>query len=83
MQPLCICLFGNPNAPATGALPAAEIKSTRQDIREIIATLQLQKRQISINRKKRITKYGVAVVIKNWCKFTLLENMEELFIFAG
>ena len=35
-------LSENPNAPAQGAL-AAEIKSSRQDIREIISTLTIQK----------------------------------------
>ena len=55
---MCLPLSENPNAPAQGAL-AAEIKSTRQDIREIIATLTIPEvgKSVLIERKE-LQKYG-------------------------
>ena len=55
---MCLPLSENPNAPAQGAL-AAEIKSSRSDIREIIATLTIPEvsKSVLIERQE-LKKYG-------------------------
>ena len=55
---MCLPLSENPNAPAQGAL-AAEIKSSRADIREIISTLTIPEVSKSVIREREeLQKYG-------------------------
>ncbi len=55
---MCLPLSENPNAPAQGAL-AAEIKSSRQDIREIISKLTIPEVSKSVLvERKELQKYG-------------------------
>lgn len=55
---MCLPLSENPNAPAQGAL-AAEIKSSRQDIKKIISTLTISSvsKSVLIERQE-LQKYG-------------------------